>query len=246
MLDNKWIITHKMADKYTPGAYWYDIIPVDTIQGETIEAYSKYLWSKQNFTLGTYTDRDLNPVSEQYKKLDTDTGVVEMTSNPPRKTPIKQLSIFGRRFGEFNLLVDVRSAPFDVERGHTILLRYGYHNFAPGVPIFQMLYNLTTGKKSKDFPKSKHDFGNCEKVFITGTDFINPAIDTTKHLLVWCKKFGYISFLAHENEPEFPSRLGDNLIVERYHDKNVDRDCYNILANKTIDKLRTEFLQKTK
>ena len=246
MLNDKWIITAKTADKYTPGAYWYDILPVDREQGETLETYSKYLWSEKDFEISKYTDNNLNPIAEQYEKLDTDTAFVEMTSNPVQKTIVRQLSVFGRRFGEFNLLLDVRGAPFRIERGHSILLRWGYQDFANGVPIFSMLYNLTTKQKAKDFPKSKHDFGNCDTVVVLGIDSINPVKVTSKHLLVYSQKFGYVSCLFYENNPEFSSRVGDNLVIERYHDRNVDRDCYNILANTTIDKMRTAFVQKAK
>ena len=244
MLHNKWIITDKFYDAYTAGAYWYGIMPVDLNQGDVIETRNKYIWSKQDIGIGTYTDNELNPAWHRFGNLRFDTAVIEMASNRVSNTIIKQLAVFGRRFGEFNLLIDTSQAPFRIVRGDTILLRRGYTDFANGIPMFNILYNMTTRTKSPYFPKSKHDFGDCDKVVVVGIDSIDPIFDTQKHLLAYSTKFGYISFLFEEGTPEFATRENDRVLIEKYYDKNIGRDSYSILSNVNIDKMRTEFLIK--
>lgn len=244
MLKNKWIITDKFVDKWTPGAYWYNIMPVDLTQGDIVEGQHKYIWCDRDIGIGTYTDNELHPIGERFIQSNTSEAVVEMASNRASytNTPIRQLSVFGRRFGEYNILVDERAAPFQISRGDTILLRRDVQDFVDGVPQFHILYNLTTRRKSRDFPKSKRDFGDCDRTIVLGIDAIDLRFDTNKHLLVYSKKFGYISSSIAETAPEFASRLNDTILFERYYDSKLNRDCYKFLSNVTIDKLRTEFL----
>ena len=245
MLYNKWIVTNKFSDKYMPGASWYNIMAVDLTQGDVMENVSKYIWSQQKLDIGTYTDGELKPVREFYTRHNIDTAVIEMAHNP-HNTNIKQLAIFGRRFGDVNILLDTnQKVPFSISRGDVLLLRKEYLRHWE-LPAFAFLYNFSTQTKSAIFPKSKHDFGDCDKVVVMGIDSLDPRVDTSKHLLVFSEKFGYISCMTYFDSPEFAARVGDELLIEKYHDRNLGRLNYKILTNKNIDKMRTDLLTKTR
>lgn len=195
---------------------FYRIVPVDTCFAEESESYSKYIRSKRKFDIGTYTDDELNPVVEQYQNKQTDTAVIEIANNPIRNTDIIQISLLGRRFGEFTLLMDKHDIPTAMTRGNSVLVRREYIDFDNECPIFNIIYNITLKRKSRHFPKSKHAFGDCDKAIITGMDPIDAMTDNCKHLLAFSEKFGYISFMIPEDEPEFPTRTEDRLLIERY------------------------------
>lgn len=242
MIKNKWIITNKFPDKSTPGMSYYKIVPVDT--DFTSESDSKYIRSKRKFDIGTYTDDELNPFSEQYINKDTDAAIVEMVNNPIRNTDVVQVSLLGRRFGEFTLLMGKSDVPITMARGNSVLVRREYIDFDNESPLYRIIYNVTLKRKSRCFPKSKHAFGDCDKAVITGIDSIDSMSDTNKHMLAFSKKFGYISFMISETEPEFPTRTNDSILIERYHDRNNDQTAYRILSNISIDSMRNAFLTK--
>ena len=239
MLNNKWIITKKFADKQQTGMLHYEITPID---GTKVYGNRKYIWSYRHFDVGTYTDANLNPIIERYKESDVDVATIEMTSNPIQNTSVKQVNVFGRRFGNVNLLFETKGAPFSIRRGDTILMQCRLD--ALQGTIFAPLYNLTTGAKAKYFPHSKHAFGNCDKVLVTGIDSIDTFYETTqKHLLAYSNRFGYVSLLVNDEQPEFATRTNDEIIIERHHNKNLRRDSYRILSNLSIDAGRANFLK---
>lgn len=242
MIKNKWIITNKFSDKLAPDMSYYKIVPVD--KDFATEFDSKCVRSKRKFDIGTYTDDELNPVVEQYANKQIDTAVIEMTNNPIRNTDIVQVSLLGRRFGEFTLLMGKSDVPITMARGDSVLVRREYIDFDNETPLYNIIYNVTMKRKSRRFPKSKHAFGDCDTAVITGIDSIDSMADTNKHMLAFSKKFGYISFMISETEPEFSTRTNDNILIERYHDRNNDQTAYRILSNLNIDNMRNAFLTK--
>ena len=244
MIKNKWIITNKFPDKSAPGISYYKIIPVDTDFAEESAGYCKCIRSKRKFDVGTYTDDELNPFIEQYQNKQTDVAVVEMTNKPNHNTDIVQVSLLGRRFGEFILLFGTQDVPITITRGDTVLVHREYMDFDNEDPLFHIIYNLTSKRKARCFPKSKHAFGDCDTAIITGLDSIDMISNTKKHVLAFSKKFGYISFMVSENEPDFSVRTNDQILVERYQDRNIDQTAYRILSNIDIDNMRNAFLAK--
>jgi len=114
-------------------------------------------------------------------------------------------------------------------------------------PYFRVLYNLTTKRKSKSFPKtkrtkSKSNFGDCDKVVVTGITPITMDYDVQKHILIESPKFGLISCVADEFQPEFLAEEHDKVLVEQYFDANIGEILYRIRANKTLDNMRTQLL----
>lgn len=244
MLKNKWIITKKFPDKSMPDMSVYKIVPVDTDFAEESAGYSKCIRSKRKFDVGTYTDDELNPVAEQYRNKQTDVAVVEMTNKPIHDSDIVQVSLLGRRFGEFTLLFGAQDIPITMSRGDSVLVRREYIDFDKESPLFNILYNMTIKCKARHFPKSKHAFGDCDMAVITGIDTIDMIENTNKHVLAFSDKFGYISFMISETEPEFLTRISDRILIERYHDHNIDQIAYRILSNISIDGMRNAFLSK--
>lgn len=244
MIKNKWIITNKFPDKSIPGMSVYKIVPVDTDFAEESAEYSKCIRSKRKFDVGTYTDDELNPVAEQYRNRQTDIAIIEMTNKPTHNTDIIQLSLLGRRFGEFTLLFGAQDIPITMTRGDSVLVRREYVDFDNKSPLFHILYNVTLKRKARCFPKSKHAFGDCDTAIITGLDYIDMIDNTNKHVLAFSEKFGYISFMISEIEPEFPVCTNDRILIERYNDRNIDQTAYRILSNISIDGMRNAFLAK--
>lgn len=244
MLKNKWIITKKFPDKSTPDISVYKIVPVDTDFAEESGGYSKSIRSKRQFEVGTYTDDELNPVTEQYQNKQTDVAVVEMTNKPVHGSDIVQVSLLGRRFGEFTLLFNAKDIPITMSRGDSVLIRREYIDFDNESPLFNILYNMTTKRKARYFPKSKHAFGDCDMAVITGLDTIDMIENTNKHVLAFSDKFGYISFMISETDPEFLTRFSDQILIEQYHDRNIDQIAYRMLSNLSIDSMRNVFLSK--
>lgn len=244
MIKNKWIITNKFPDKSIPGMSVYKIVPVDTDFAEESAGYSKSIRSKRKFDVGTYTDDELNPVAEQYRNKQTDIAIIEMTNKPTHNTDIIQLSLLGRRFGEFTLLFGAKDIPTTMTRGDSVLVRREYIDFDNKDPLFNILYNVTMKRKARCFPKSKRAFGDCDTAIVTGIDTIDMIENTTKHALAFSDKFGYISFMISETEPEFLTRISDRILIERYHDHNIDQIAYRMLSNLSIDSMRNAFLSK--
>lgn len=117
-----------------------------------------------------------------------------------------------------------------------------------GVPIFHPLYNITTRQKSRYFTsmgEMPEDWDNVVVLDKSPTERTNYNIH--KYLLVYSRKFKrHISFLVEEYTPEFRSKAGDKILLEKYWNKNTGRHEYRILSNLTIDSMRNKFLLNTK
>ncbi|MBR6363666.1 MAG: hypothetical protein IKS08_01095 [Alphaproteobacteria bacterium] len=114
-------------------------------------------------------------------------------------------------------------------------------------PYFRVLYNLTTKRKAKSFPKtkktkSKSNFGDCDMVVVTGITPITMDYDVQKHIFINSHKFGVISCLVDEYQSEFLSEEQDQILIEQYLDKNIGEILYRIRANKTLDNMRAQLL----
>ena len=116
-------------------------------------------------------------------------------------------------------------------------------------PYFHILYNMTTKRKAKSFPKTKRthaksNFGDCDRVVVLGISPTCLEYDTQKHLFIKSDKFGFISYLADEYQSEFQAYTNDEVIIQQYYDFNTGEIAYRILANKTIDDMRAIMLTK--
>lgn len=116
-------------------------------------------------------------------------------------------------------------------------------------PYFHILYNVTTKRKAKCFPKTKcthakSNFGDCDRVVVLGISPTCLEYDMQKHLFIKSDKFGFISCLADEYASEFQAYTKDKLVIQQYYDFNTGEIAYRILANKTIDDMRSMMLTR--
>lgn len=116
-------------------------------------------------------------------------------------------------------------------------------------PYFHILYNVTTKRKAKSFPKtkkthSKSNFGDCDRVVVLGVSPTCLEYDMQKHLIIHSNKFGLISCLTDEYQSEFHAYTQDKLLIQQYYDYNAGEIAYRILANKTIDDMRSLMLRR--
>ncbi len=247
----------------------------DSCLDEDDQAYSECINSKRNLAIGTYTNDELTPLQELYnlRKANTDIATIEYTQINIHTMDAVRLAVFGRQFGEFYFLMDPEHMPLKIRRGDHIMIERTYDTSnireihdpcdedddeddetpterppVVGVPIFHPLYNITTKQKSKYFVSMEEmpeDWDNVVVLDKSPTESMNYNI--CKYLLIHSRKFRrHISFCVEEYTPEFRAKAGDKILLEKYWNKNTERNEYRILSNLTIDSMRNKFLINTK
>ena len=90
--------------------------------------------------------------------------------------------------------------------------------------------------------KQYHD---CEPAIVTSANMINGEDINKSYKLVraFCKEYGDIRLTLRTNNPFFYTERGDEIMIRRY-DGFEGISTYKIATNKTVDKMRAEFLQR--
>ena len=243
MLYNKWIIVKKERPVNQVELFMYTLVMVDSKLSKKTDM-RKQTFSKKQFKIGSFIDDNLNPLSEQYNESESDIATVQSAKVI---TPKKQnennyrVSFFNSALGDFDVTITPNRIPFAMKRGDTILVR------AQITPTLQIKFvkNLSTGAKSKFYNsrKTKNKQESFQKLVIIGIDRCKSKTDyAKKHVLTYSEKFGYASFILSTSNIEYSARIGDELLLAKHkHKKTSD---FEILRNLTIDKMRSEFLNR--
>lgn len=276
MLRNSWVITDKEPILGKRGHFNYTILPVDGTSGAYDEDGDAEMWGQciqsiQNLDVGTHTNDELTPLHEIYEAYNTDIATVEFTRIDLQQFDAVRLYLFGRRFGEFYFLMDPEHQVFKIKRGDYLMIQrtYDCSNICEirdddydddddedvqdrppvvGIPLFHPLYNITTKQKSKYYATADIKDEDCDKVVVLGkTPKEDSKRDLSKLLFINSRKFGrHICCCFDEYEPEFRTRTGDKVLLQKYRSRNTGRYEYRILSNLTIDSMRNKFLLNTK
>ena len=97
--------------------------------------------------------------------------------------------------------------------------------------------DMSTGKYSKI------SYSDCKPAIVIGADiiFAGTRIVALKQIVFFNKEFGQQSIILEHKDRFFYTKCGDEVLVSKNGDKN-----YEIITNKTVDKMRSDFLIKQK
>ena len=244
----------------------YEITPVDTDISVDYEPIIKQIWSKRDFDIGFYTDEELNPITQTYQHINTDTATIESAHSivPEGYTKkLYSLAVFGRNFGELCILLEPELVPFKINRGDVLLLQREFIGSEPEEdeyddeddsdttyerePLFHILYNFNTAQKNNHAKliTNQYDSYERDKVVVVSINTIDKINYAKKHLLIYSQKFlTYISFMIDESQAMFLSKENDKVLIEQYFNENTEEFSYRLLSNTTIDDIRTKFVTK--
>ena len=90
---------------------------------------------------------------------------------------------------------------------------------------------------------SKVSYSECKPAIVIGADiiFAGTSVVAIKQIMFFNKEFGQQSIILQHKDRFFYTKRGDEVLVGKKSDKN-----YEIITNKTVDKMRSDFLIKQK
>ena len=117
-----------------------------------------------------------------------------------------------------------------------------------GIPFFHPIYNITTKQKSKYYATADIKDEDCDKVVVLGkSPKEDSKRDLSKLLFINSRKFGrHVCCSVDEYDPDFRTKAGDKVLLQKYWDRNSGHYEYRILSNLTIWAMRNKFLLNTK